>query len=147
MTPSEELISRYARVEREADAFGRVIGVRKLKISQQTKVSEMTPGLEGESEVLMDDGEGGQKLVRISRRSQMLIASAVCEIDGIVIPFARNRGELDAIADRLDEEGLVAAMIAYARFIPVRADGEEALDAIAEAKKSHPTHTHGKHSL
>jgi len=146
MTPSEELINRYARVEREADAFGRLIGVRKLKVSQQTKVSEYTPGLEGETEVVMSDDDGGQKTVRISRRAQMLIAAAVCEIDSVSIPFARNRGELDAIADKLDEEGIVAAMIAYARFQPKASGGEEALDAIAEAKKSHKTHTHGAHS-
>jgi hypothetical protein len=146
MTPSEEFVNRYARVEREADALGRVIGVRKLKISQQTKISEMTPGLEGESEVVMSDDQGGQKTVRIARRTQMLIASAVCEMDSIPIPFPRNRGELDAIADRLDEEGLIAAMVAYARFQPKVAEGEEAPDAIDEAKKSPAIHTHGRHS-
>ena len=143
MSPSEEFVQRYARVERHADAFGRVIGVRKLKISQQTKVSEFTPGLEGISEVNMIDEDGRERPVQIARRTQMLIAAAVCEIDGMSIPFARSRGELDAIADRLDEEGLVAAMVAYARFKPPVAEGEEAPDAIDEAKKSQKTHTHG----
>lgn len=142
MTHSEELIQRYARVEHERDVFGRLIGVRKLKISQQTKVSEMTPGLEGEAEVTLPD----DRVVRISRRAQMLIAASVVEIDGVNYPFARSRGELDAVADRLDEEGLVAAMVAYARFQPKAAEGEEAPDAIADAKKSHATHTHGPHS-
>jgi hypothetical protein len=122
MTPSEEIIGRYARVEREPDALGRLIGVRRLKVSQQTKVSEWTPGLEGVSEVQVPetkDPETGETIparaVEISRRTQMLVAAAVCEIDSIAIPFARSRGELDAIADRLDEEGLVAAMVAYGR--------------------------------
>lgn len=142
MTPSEELIQRYSRVEREADVFGRLIGVRKLKVSQQTKVAEMTPGLEGNSEVRLPD----DTVIRISRRSTMLIAAAVCEVDGVSISFPRNRGELDAIADRLDEEGLAAAVMAYTRFQPQAAEGEEAPDAIDEAKKSHATHTHARHS-
>lgn len=142
MTPSEELISRYSRIERFTDAFGRLIGVRKLKISQQTKVSEYTPNLEGVSEVTMTDEEGREKVVQIARRTQMLIAAAVCEIDNVHIPFPKSRGELDAIADRLDEEGLVAAMTAYARFHPAGQAGEEAPDAIDTAKKSHKTHIH-----
>ena len=114
MTPSEELTSRYTRIEREADALGRVIGVRRLKVSQQVKVSEMTPSLEGNTEMTSEDGRS----VRISRRSLPVVAASVCEIDGTMIPFARTRGELDAIMDRLDEEGLVAAVIAYSRFAP-----------------------------
>jgi hypothetical protein len=146
MTPSEEFINRYARVEREKDSVGRLIGVRKLKISQQTKISEMTPGLEGEAEVSMMNEDGSERKIRISRRAQMLIAASVCEVDGVTYPFVRNRGELDSTADMLDEEGLVAAMIAYARFQPKVAEGEEAPDAIDEAKKSHATHTHAPHS-
>jgi hypothetical protein len=146
MTPSEELIGRYARVEREADALGRLITVRKLRISQQTKISEMTPGLDGEAEMVMTGEDGVEKTVRIARRGLMLVAASVCEIDQIPIPFARNRGELDAIADRLDEEGLAAAMKALMRFQPKVAEGEEASTAIDEAKKSHASHTHGRHS-
>jgi hypothetical protein len=146
MTPSEDITQRYLRVEREKDSIGRLIGVRKLKISQQTKIAEMTPGLEGEAEVILTGEDGEPKPVRIARRSQMLIAAAVCEIDGQNIPFARTRGELDAIADRLDEEGIIAAMMAYARLQPKPAEGEEAPAAIDEAKKSHATPTRGRHS-
>jgi hypothetical protein len=149
VTPSEELVSRYAKVERQVDAFGRCIGVRRLKISQQTKVSEMTPGLEGEFEVTLPASPGieadpdrgveaqraqPERTVKLSRRTQMLVAAAVCEIDAVQIPFARSRGELDAIADRLDEEGLVAAMVAYARLQPKR-DAEADEGAIDKAKK------------
>ena len=130
MTPSEEIIERYKRIEREADALGRVIGVKRLKISQQTKVSELTPGLEGMAEVELPTG-----VVSVSRRAQMLIAAAVCFIDEQPIPFAKTRGELDAIADRLDEEGLVAAMVAYARLSPKKAEGEADESAVEQAKK------------
>jgi hypothetical protein len=134
-TPSEEFINRYSRVEREADAIGRLVSVRKLKVSQQTRVSEMTPGLDGETEIVMTNDDGTEKKVRIARRGLMLVAASVCEIDGVPIPFSRNRGELDSIADRLDEEGLAAAMKALNRFQPKVAEGEEAGDAIDDAKK------------
>jgi hypothetical protein len=134
-TPSEELINRYSRVEREADALGRLISVRRLRVSQQTKVAEMTPNLDGDSEVIMTGEDGVEKTVRISRRGIMIVAASVSEIDGVPIPFARNRGELDSIADRLDEEGLAAAMKALTRFQPKVAEGEEAGTAIDDAKK------------
>lgn len=134
-TPSEELINRYSRVEREADALGRLISVRRLRVSQQTKVAEMTPNLDGETEIVMTGEDGVEKTVRISRRGIMIVAASVSEIDGVPIPFARNRGELDSIADRLDEEGLAAAMKALTRFQPKVAEGEEAGTAIDDAKK------------
>lgn len=134
MTPSDEIVSRYAKVERNADAFGRVIGVRRLKVSQQTRVAEMTPGLEGDFEVELPESkdEAGNvvppRMVKLSRRTQLLVAAAVCEIDGTPIPFPKTRGELDAITDRLDEEGLVAAMAAYA-LIQAQRGGETGIDA------------------
>lgn len=141
MTPSEEIIQRYARIERAADSFGRLIGVRKLKVSQQTKVSEWTPGLDGVTEIVLpSDPKTGEpeRTVSIARRAQMLVVASVCEIDSIMRPFPRNRGELDALADALDEEGLVAAMTAYARFAPPKpaeSEGEEGESAIDLAKK------------
>jgi hypothetical protein len=71
----------------------------------------------------------------------MIVAASVCEIDSIPIPFARNRPELDSIADRLDEEGLAAAMKALTRYQPKVAEGEEAGSAIDDAKKSHAMRT------
>jgi hypothetical protein len=38
-----------------------------------------------------------------------LIAASVCMIDEARISFPRTRGELDAIYDRLDAEGMAAA--------------------------------------
>jgi hypothetical protein len=45
MTPSEERLQRYSQIEREADALGRIIGVHRLKISQQLKISEFTASI------------------------------------------------------------------------------------------------------
>jgi hypothetical protein len=112
-TESEIRLARYSQVEREADAFGRVIGVRRLKPSEQTKVAEFTSAITGYDEVTMP--ETGIKMP-ISHRLPLMIAAAVCEIDGVKIPFAKSRSELDSIYDKLDREGLAAASKAFGKF-------------------------------
>ena len=110
-TQSEVILARYKRVEREADSLGRLIGVRRLKPSEQSKVSGYTADLTGYDEVTTQDGQK----INFPHRMPLAVAAAVCEIEGSPIPFARNRGELDAIYDRLDVEGLSAASRAVAR--------------------------------
>lgn len=110
-TQSEIIIARYKRVEREADALGRLIGVRKLKPSEQTKVAGYTADLTGSDEIIRPDGTK----ISFPHRMPLAVAAAVCEIDSMPIPFAKSRAELDAIYDRLDEEGLEAASRAMAR--------------------------------
>ena len=39
-TESEVKLARYKTVEKEADAFGRLIGVRRLKPSEQTRLAD-----------------------------------------------------------------------------------------------------------
>jgi hypothetical protein len=137
MTPSEEFTARYSKVERQADALGRLIGCRRLRPSQQTKISEMTPGLSGDDEVtVLDEKTGAEVVMKTPRRLQMTVAASVCEIDNIPIPFARNRGELDSIFDKLDREGMNAAMEAFFRLLPKReSDDEGAGDSTDDAKK------------
>jgi hypothetical protein len=125
-TESEAKLARYSQVEKEADKFGRVIGVRRLKPSEQTKVAGMCADLTGSEEILSDTGE---KLL-IPHRMPLLIVAAVCMIDEIHIPFPRNRGELDAMYDRLDVEGLSAASTAMGRLN----QSENTADPIEEAK-------------
>lgn len=110
-TESEVILARYKTVEKEADSFGRVIGVRRLKPSEQAKIAGMCSDLAGNDEVIGPDGEK----VQIPHRMPLLIASTVCMIDGTHIPFPRDRRELDAIYDRLDQEGITAAGTALAR--------------------------------
>ena len=125
MTPSEEIVSRYAKIERQADSLGRVIGVRRLKPSQQTRIAELTPNLDGESEMkVLDEETGLEKTIKVSRRFNITIASAVCEIDEVAIPFPKTRGELDSIYDRLDKEGIEAAMLAYGKLFP-KSEGDD----------------------
>lgn len=137
MTPKEEVLARYRQVEHATDATGRLIGVRRLKVSQQIKVQELTPFLEGMSDIT--DAEG--KVLSIARRSIPLIAASVCEIDGNHYPFPRTRAELDFIMDVLDEEGISAAVRAFGTLVTpktedvVEAADSEADDVVAAAKK------------
>jgi hypothetical protein len=97
-----------------------VIGVKRLKISLQLKVEEMTPGLEGST--TLEDKDGRE--LKIPRRSLPMIAAAVCEIDNIPIPFPRTRGELDSMMDVLDGEGFAAAAVAFGRLNPIALDAD-----------------------
>lgn len=110
-TETETILARYNTVEKEADAFGRVIGVRRLKPSEQTKIAGMTADLTGSDELVTPSGEK----ILVPHRMPLQLSAAVCMIDEVRIPFPRNRGELDAIYDRLDIEGLTAASTAIGR--------------------------------
>lgn len=110
-TESEVKLARYNTVEKEADSFGRVIGVRRLKPSEQVRIAEFTSDLTGSDEIQGPDGEK----YTLSHRMPLIMAASVCMIDDARIPFPRNRGELDAIFDRLDTEGMIAASTAMTR--------------------------------
>jgi len=114
-TESEIKLARYSAVEREADALGRVIGVHRLKPSQQTKLVGMTQDLPGFDIADIIDEDGSIRKIKVPHRGPLLIAAAVCEINEAKIPFPANRGELDSIYDRLDIEGLQAAVKALTK--------------------------------
>jgi hypothetical protein len=107
--------ARYSHIEREADSMGRIIGVRRIKLSEITRLTAMTPDLGGMDEIQNPEQPGATMLVQ--QRSQYIVVAMVCEINGAHIPFARNRGELDAIMDRLDREGMEAAGAAVMRIM------------------------------
>lgn len=126
-TESEVKLARYSEVVKEADEFGRIIGVRRLKPSEQTKIDGMTSELFGYDEMTNDKGEK----VRIPHRMPLLLAAAVCYISDtngeVHVPFPRSRGELDAIYDRLDTEGISAAGKAFVKLTGIEVEVKEPL--------------------
>ena len=128
MSKSDEIAARaakYNQIERVADTLGRVIGVRRLKPSQQLKVEEFAGNLTGT--ITMTDDRTGST-VEVPRRFPLMVAAAVCEIDEVAIPFPKNRGELDAVLDRLDEEGMAAVVEAFGKLSEgdsAQAEGEK----------------------
>lgn len=135
-TESEAKLARYSETAKEADEFGRVIGVRRLKPSEQTKVAGFTSELSGYDEMMNSKGEK----IQVPHRMPLTLAAAVCMIDDAHIPFARNRGELDAIYDRLDVEGLAAAGRAWQKLNP-QLMGVDLVDPKDEAKNLSGTHS------
>jgi hypothetical protein len=131
-TESEAKAARYNHTEKEADGFGRLISVRRLRPSEQAKINGFTPELSGFDEVPLANGE----TMRVTHRMGHILAAAVCQIDEVRVAFPRNRGELDSIYDRLDVEGLAAAGKALAR---LAADDRPVAEALDEAKNSQGT--------
>jgi hypothetical protein len=122
-TESEAKIARYNTIEREADDWGRIIGVRRLRPSERMNITGFVSNVSGFDE--FTDPRTGE-ISRFPRSASMFIVAAVCEIDGAPIPLARSRGELDAMLDRLDDEGRNAAIIALGRLVDV--DVKQPLD-------------------
>jgi hypothetical protein len=114
-TESEVKLERYRKIEREADEFGRIIGVRRLRPSEQTKLVGMTDDLPGFDVTDMVDDEGNIRKFEVPHRGPLIIAASVCEIDDAKIMFPKTRAILDSIYDRLDAEGLAAAVKALTR--------------------------------
>jgi hypothetical protein len=142
MSKSEEIAARaakYNHVERVADSIGRVIGVHRLKPSQQLKVEEFAGNLTGT--VTMTDERTGTT-VEVPRRFPLMIAASVCEIDDVPFPFPKNRAELDAVLDRLDDEGMTAVVEAFGKLNagesekPESGQGQDQEDGAAVAKNS-----------
>ena len=134
MSKSDEIAARaakYNRIERVSDSLGRVIGVRRLKPSQQLKVEEYSSDLTG-SQSFVDEDTG--KTVEVPRRTILFYAAAVCEIDETPIPFPKNRGELDSVLDMLDDEGLTAVSAALVKLASVKPEGESDKDEAELAK-------------
>jgi hypothetical protein len=114
MKPSEEFEARYIKIERVTDDLGRSIGVKRLKRSEKRKILEMATS------------------DNVNVIADMTIAAAVREIDGSPIPFPKTRAELDAITDRLDDEGVLAASMAFSKILGL--DEESKSDAVELAK-------------
>ena len=136
MSKSDEIAARaakYNRIERVSDSLGRVIGVRRLKPSQQLKVEEFAGNLTGT--VTMTDDRSG-KSIEVPRRFPLMIAAAVCEIDETPVPFPKTRAELDAVLDVLDEEGMAAVVEAFGKINEENTAQAESLKDEAELAKN-----------
>jgi hypothetical protein len=123
MTKSEEILAKRAslnEIVRVTDVLGRLIGVKRLKPSQQLKIEEMSPNLSGMTDILVDAETG--KTAQVPKRMPLIFAASVCEIDQRPLTFPKNRGELDSVLDMLDEEGIAAVADAFGKIIAKSVD-------------------------
>lgn len=112
-TESEVKLARYRSTEKEADAFGRIITVRRLRPSERLKVAGMASGFQGGESIPGKDGEK----VEIPHTIVLSLVASVSFIDDVPIAFSKNIGELLALYDRLDQEGMEAALKAMTRLV------------------------------
>lgn len=125
MRTLSEIKAAYKKIERVADATGRMLAVRKLKVSEQLRLNEMTPLLDGSSELSAPDGTK----IEVPRRTYPLLAASVVEINGTPVPFPRSRAELDSMIDELDEPGLLAVVTALGALSAADGDADSGDDA------------------
>lgn len=118
MIDADELKNRFRETVQEVDARGRAIVVGRLKLSQQSRLFEMTE--------------------RSVNQVMYAVVASVRQIvddkgDPTPLAFPANTAEVLARLDMLDREGLVAASKAYRKIngIPEEGDGSDAegLDA------------------
>ena len=142
-TKSDEILARAARYqqkEKVADKWGRIISIQRLKQSQMEKIQGFTSDLQGVTKITNPDtGEESS----IPRNWRLILAAHVREIDENPLPFPRNREELDAILDRLDEEGMEAAATAFSKLMT---NVEPSEDVVEQAKNVVRTPRPVKHS-
>lgn len=135
MSKSEEIkarAARYNRIERIDDAWGRVIGIKRLKPSQQVRVQEMCPGLDGNTTIVADDGSSFE----LPKIAPMMMAAHVVEIDGDPWPFPKTRSDLDLIFDTLDGEGLTAVSKAMRKLEEADKPADEPDQSVEEMAKN-----------
>jgi len=145
-TKSDEILARAARYqqkEKVSDKWGRIISVQRLKQSQMERIQGFTSDLQGVTKVeapgTIIDPETGQEVTNpdagkessIPRNWRLILAAHVREINDNPIPFPKNREELDAILDRLDDEGIEAAATGFSKLMT---HDEPPADVIEEAK-------------
>ncbi len=113
-TFSETVKARYDAVEREADTFGRMISVKRLRPAEMQTVRRI---VESDSMSIMGDA---------------MVAACVREIDGTVYPAPKSQIDLDIVFNVLDNEGMQAAGTAWVRLMGLDktadASGAEAED-------------------
>jgi hypothetical protein len=103
----QEILDRYAKVEKAADKFGRIITIGKLKPSQGLAVIRLAD--------TKDD------YVQFVSR----VAASVRMIDEAIYAFPRDAAELNSIIDVLDKEGMDAAGEAFLKLHSAEAGASE----------------------
>ena len=93
LTPTQAIVLDANRIEYTTDTMGRRLGVKRVNASLRRKVLKAMSA---------DSGEKGQLFI--------MAATACCcvSIDGIDVPFPTTELQIDALIDRLEQEGLEA---------------------------------------
>ncbi|HYA07485.1 MAG TPA: hypothetical protein VEF90_16490 [Xanthobacteraceae bacterium] len=99
LSPTQAIVADANRVEYATDSKGRNLGVVRFNASLRRRVLKALSA---------ENGDKGQYFV--------MAATACCcvSIDGVPVPFPTTELQVDALIDRLDQEGLEAIAITIA---------------------------------
>lgn len=108
-TPTAEVIRDANGTATITDERGRVLTVKKLSSLKKLKLQELI---------------GASAAGIPSYMGTAVAACSVIRIDGQDVPWPATKLQFEAIVDRLDEEGIVAATVALADLMGVEVDEE-----------------------
>lgn len=111
ISPSQAVVLDANRIEYVVDDLGRRLGVKRISASLRRKVLKAMSA---------ESGDKGQLFV--------MAATACCcvSIDGDLVPFPMTELQIDALIDRLEQEGLNAvAMTLGTKFAPPKKDDDD----------------------
>ncbi len=108
-SPSQAVIADANRVEYTTDANGHRLGVKRINASLRRRVLK---ALSAES------GEKGRLLVMAT------VACCCVEIDGSPVPFPASELQVEALIDRLEQEGLDAVATVLGTKFAAQEEGE-----------------------
>lgn len=92
-TPTDQVLEEANRTFSVTDARGRVIGFRRLKMSDQRRILK----------ALSNESASKEKYL-----GMIMLAACVISIDGEEIRFPANELQFDALIDRLETDGFTA---------------------------------------
>jgi hypothetical protein len=102
-TPTQQIVDDANRIEYTTDSLGRTLGVTRINAKLRRRVlGAMSP----------ENGEKGQLLF------MSMIACACVSIDGVPVPFPMQEFTLNALIDRLEQEGMDAIGLCIAQKFP-----------------------------
>ena len=102
-TPTQQVVEDANRVEYTTDALGRTLGVTRLNAKLRRRVVKaLSPS----------QGEKSQYLF------MAMISCACVSIDGTPVPFPTSELQIDALIDRLEQEGMDAIGLCIALNFP-----------------------------
>lgn len=104
ISPTQAVIAEAQRVAHVHDALGRRLGIVRVSAALRRRVLKAMSA---------ENGDKPQLFI-------MALAAASCvEIDGERVPFPTTERQIDALIDRLEQEGLNAISGGWVQYFPV----------------------------
>jgi hypothetical protein len=93
MTPTQEIVTTSSQVYEFTDSRGRALKMKPLSVLGQTRLLRAAGPSQSSNEAYL---------------SIIQVAASIIEIDGVVMPFPTGETQIDAMVDRVGDEGYLA---------------------------------------